>query len=624
MASGNFTFSTTNQYITGKIEWSSVSNGSTENSSNVTVKLYYKKSNQASASTYGTLKGNLYINGTAYSYSKSVTLACNNTYSLIASKTVKINHNSDGKKSITIDATGGISGTSFTSSNCPAKTINLDTIPRYAETTIGTLNSAQTTITIPWNSNAALNALRIYVNGTLNKALENISATSGTVTVGGLEPNTSYSIKLEGQRKDSNLWKYSDDKTITTQPITSISSNTNINFTIGNNLTLTFNNYNVKQFYLTLHVLNSSNEWVQVLSTGKMQSSSYTWSLSSHTSTLYAQTKNSNSVNIQIRCYTETGANEIKYTAKSGTMSINVSNNLPTAPSIACQNTDGTSNSVLGNKSYIPTNRTGMKLKISTLSTAKNNASIVCYMLSVKNASGAIVNSSTLSSITSAPYTVDLGNFTVAGTYTATVYAVDSRGNASNNAKATFTVLNYGAPRVTVNLARQNNFERSTSLNLTIVYSNLKISGTSKNTNISIKYRYGAVGGSYSNYVTIPLSSFTLSDKGEYTEGKLTKTITLELDQKQSYNVQVQICDSLGTPFNYDSLVGQGIPIMAQMDSGHVSVGMVPDLTKSEVLFQVGSDIMVTDSDGAKINILEFLKQVLPQELAVYKGQKSG
>lgn len=623
MASGSFTFSTTNQYITGKIEWSSVSNGSTENSSNVTVKLSYKKSNQASASTYGTLKGNLYINGTAYSYSKSVTLACNNTYSLIASKTVKINHNSDGKKSITIDATGGISGTSFTSSNCPAKTINLDTIPRYAETTIGTLSSAQTTITIPWNSNATLNALRIYVNGTLNKTLENISATSGTVTVGGLEPDTSYSIKLEGQRKDSNLWKYSDDKTITTQPIASISSN--INFTIGKNLTLTFNDYSVKQFYLTLHVLNSSNEWVQVLSTGKMQSSSYAWSLSSHTSTLYAQTKNSNSVNIQIRCYTETGANEIKYTAKSGTMSVDISANLPSTPSISCENTDGTSSKVLGNTSYIPTNRTGMKLKISTLSTAKNNASIVCYMLSVTNASGAIVNSSTLSSITSAPYTVDLGNFTVAGTYTATVYAVDSRGNVSSNAKATFTVLNYGAPRVTVNLARQNNFERSTSLNLTIAYSNLKINGTSKNTNISIKYRYGAVGSSYSNYVTIPLSNLTLSDKGEYTEGKLKTAITLELDQKKSYNVQVQICDSLtsSTPFNYDSLVGQGIPIMAQMDSGHVSVGMVPDLT-SEVLFQVGSDIMVTDSDGVKINILEFLKQVLPQELAVYKSQKSG
>lgn len=623
MASGNFTFSTTNQYITGKIEWSSVSNGSTENSSNVTVKLYYKKSSSSSSSTYGTLKGNLYINGTAYSYSKSVTLACNNTYSLIASKTVEINHNSDGKKSITIDATGGISGTSFTSSHCPTKTIDLDTIPRYAETTIGAISSAQTTVTIPWSSNATLNALRVYVNGTLTNTLDNLSAMSGTVTVGGLEPNTSYSIKLEGQRKDSNLWKYSDDETITTQPITSISSN--INFTIGNNLTLTFNNYNVKQFYLTLHVLNSSNEWEQVLSTSKMQVSSYVWNLSSQASTLYSKLKNSNSIDIQIRCYTETGTNELKYTSQSGTMSINVSNNLPTTPSITCENTDSVSYGVLGNKSYIPTNRAGMKLKINTLSSAKNSSSIICYMLNVTNASGVIVNSSTLSSVTSAPHTVDLGNFTVAGIYTATVYAVDSRGNVSNNAKATFTVLNYGAPRVTVNLARQNNFERSTSLNLTIVYSNLKINGTSKNTNISIKYRYGAVGSSYSNYVTIPLSNFTLSDKGEYTEGKLKTAITLILDQKTSYNVQIQICDSLtsSTPFNYDSLVGQGIPIMAQMDSGHVSVGMVPDLT-SEVLLQVGSDIMVTDSDGVKINILEFLKQVLPQELAVYKGQKSG
>ena len=44
MASGSFEFATGNNYITGRIQWSSSSNGSSANSSNVSATLSFKKS----------------------------------------------------------------------------------------------------------------------------------------------------------------------------------------------------------------------------------------------------------------------------------------------------------------------------------------------------------------------------------------------------------------------------------------------------------------------------------------------------------------------------------------------------------------------------------------------------
>lgn len=627
MASGDFTFPTANKYITGKIVWSSESNGSTANSSNVTVKLYYKKSSSSSSATTGTLKGKLFIDGTGYSYSKSITLSTNNTYKLIATKTVEIKHNSDGKKSIVIDATGGMSGTSFTSSNCPATTITLDVIPRYAITTIGLMSAAQTTITIPWSSDTTLNSLKIYVNGTLNKTVA-VSTTSGTVTVSGLSPNTTYTIKLQGQRKDSLLWQYSDAETITTQSIASISSD--VSFTIGEDLILYFDNYDSKSFYLVLCVLNKSNEWEQILSTDTMKVENYTWNLSSYTELLYSKVISSNSANIRIHCYTETSVNELSSIYKDGVMSINILENLPFAPIVSCENMDSLSLNVLEDNTYIPTNRTGMALKINTLAIAKNGASITKYIVNITNPTGVIIKSEILTSVFSAPYILDLGYFTMPGVHTLTIYAVDSRENKSDEINSSFEVLNYNMPRASISLARENNFERKTFFNFVTTHSNLKVDNIIKNTGFVIEYGYCAVGESFNGYTTISASELIFTDKGEYTETTLSVPIELDLDQKKSYNVLVRISDSLifddastqdDEAVVYVELVGQGIPIMAQMDTGHVSVGMVPDIN-SNALLQVGSDIIATDSDGVKVNLLEFLNQVLSQELAAYKLQK--
>ena len=131
MASGVINGTTNSKHITAKIEWSSTANNTT-NKSNVTATLYYKKASTSTSATYGTIKGSITINGTKTDFSKSVTLSANNTWVQVASATVEaVAHNADGKKTITISAAGGISGTSFTSTTL-SDSVALDNIPRQA------------------------------------------------------------------------------------------------------------------------------------------------------------------------------------------------------------------------------------------------------------------------------------------------------------------------------------------------------------------------------------------------------------------------------------------------------------------------------------------------------------
>lgn len=130
MASGDFTGTTSNNYITARVLWTSIAYPET-NTSDVTVTLQVKKSTASSGTTYGTGAWTVLINGTTYDFSATVSIPPNNTYVTIYTKTVKgIAHNSDGTKSISLGWSGGISGTSYTTTNIANTTVTLDTIAR--------------------------------------------------------------------------------------------------------------------------------------------------------------------------------------------------------------------------------------------------------------------------------------------------------------------------------------------------------------------------------------------------------------------------------------------------------------------------------------------------------------
>jgi hypothetical protein len=121
MASGTITGTTSNQFIASKIEWSSTAD-SANNKSTVTATLYYRRTNSGHL-TYGTGTFSLNIGGSEYSSTLYVTIG--ESWTEVISHSVTIPHDDDGTKRITISATGGIPGTTLTSTSFVGNTYAL-------------------------------------------------------------------------------------------------------------------------------------------------------------------------------------------------------------------------------------------------------------------------------------------------------------------------------------------------------------------------------------------------------------------------------------------------------------------------------------------------------------------
>ena len=181
MASSSFTGSTNSSYITPRILWSSTPNANT-NKSDVTVTFQLCKSSSSTSSTYGTGSWVLNINNVPYSFSVKVTLPANNTYVTVYTKTVTgIDHNTDGTKSIPISVTGGISGTTYTTTSING-TATFDTILRASSLSVpASINtgSSLTTTIAPVNTTFR-HKLQYIIDGTAKYTSDYIAA--GTTT----------------------------------------------------------------------------------------------------------------------------------------------------------------------------------------------------------------------------------------------------------------------------------------------------------------------------------------------------------------------------------------------------------------------------------------------------------
>lgn len=135
MASGTISLGQSGA-ILGQIVWSSSSNGTAQNSSQVTASIQVKKTSNTTASTTGTWTGNLNINGDnrTFSIRKEVS---KNSWVTLSSFTITKSHNSDGTGTCYIQGRiQGPAGTSQANSVVQgSQTVTLDTIPRQATIT---------------------------------------------------------------------------------------------------------------------------------------------------------------------------------------------------------------------------------------------------------------------------------------------------------------------------------------------------------------------------------------------------------------------------------------------------------------------------------------------------------
>lgn len=125
---GSFYGKTSNAAIKPKITWSAVENME-GNYSDVTATLSYSRTD--SYKTYGYWAGTLTINGDKKSVSSKYIEITKNSNTVAITHTVRVPHNDDGTKTVTVSATGGISGTTLTNTTISA-VLTLTSIPRAA------------------------------------------------------------------------------------------------------------------------------------------------------------------------------------------------------------------------------------------------------------------------------------------------------------------------------------------------------------------------------------------------------------------------------------------------------------------------------------------------------------
>ena len=183
MASGSFTGTTSNNYITARVLWTSTAKPEV-NKSDITVTLQVKKSSASSGTTYGTGAWTVLINGTTYDFSAKVSIPPNNTYVTIYTKTVKdIEHNPDGTKSVLLGWSGGISGTSYTSTNVPNTTVTLDAIPRASTVSSFSFTNGYIEqgidLTISSKVSSYYHDIHMYLPDTSGTGIVLVNATSG-------------------------------------------------------------------------------------------------------------------------------------------------------------------------------------------------------------------------------------------------------------------------------------------------------------------------------------------------------------------------------------------------------------------------------------------------------------
>lgn len=179
-------FSTTNQYIKYRIENTINSQNISNNTSNVTVRVFCWRTNTG-YTTYGSGTVYCYINGTTYQASITSSQRITSSGIYLFSKTLDIPHNDDGTK--TLSTSAYIEHASF-SSNSNSASFTLTTIPRASGVTCNSFYIGDsTTINISRASSNFTHTIK-YVYGNLSGT---IATKTSETSLGWTAPNTFYS-----------------------------------------------------------------------------------------------------------------------------------------------------------------------------------------------------------------------------------------------------------------------------------------------------------------------------------------------------------------------------------------------------------------------------------------------
>ena len=538
MASGtiNLTQSGTMQ---GYISWTSASNGSAANTSNVTAKLYIRKDPTTTTEpTYGHWTFRLTVNGSNYG-ATSWYGSVGQSYVNIASYTLNnVAHNADGSKSITISGNcTGPSGTTMSGYTASGSgTAVLDKIPRYATVTQSNTEKTETTLIIKWTSDSTIDYVWYKIGSGSWTAVGSTNASSGTYTISGRAANTAYTIYTRVRRKDSQLTTDSSALSVTTYAYPYCA--TAPNFVIGDSVTLSF--YNPLKRLITVNIIGADGSQCSNDTTTGTSIAGYNGT--GVINALYASIPNAKSATYNVKVT----YGSVVSTKTGGTYSVNTTTNAPSVTGLTYADTNAATTAITGNDQLIIQNKSTVRYTVTAA--AKNSATVSSVKVTV--------NGLTYTLTASGSSHVG-GNAVInsASNVTATATVTDSRGLTATTT-VTVQMLDWMKPTAIINMQRLNNFYSTTNITVDADYSSLD----GKNT-ITITYRAGIQGS------------------GAYTvTGTLQDNVqgSFEADNKQNWSVQVTVQD-LFYSTTYILSLGRGIPIVFyDVDKSSVGINTFP------------------------------------------------
>lgn len=157
---------------------------------------------------YVNINGVKVKNSQTYSY-------LNSGWHELGSGSMDIYHNADGTKTFNINLSGWAygEGTVTGSTN-----FQLNPIPRHftQKPKVQTQSTTTTGGTFKWTTSENCSAVKYILDGGAETSCFSGTATTGTFNISGLLSNTSHTLKINAQRKDSGLWDYSDQISFST------------------------------------------------------------------------------------------------------------------------------------------------------------------------------------------------------------------------------------------------------------------------------------------------------------------------------------------------------------------------------------------------------------------------
>lgn len=513
------------------------------------------------------------------------------------SGTLVVPHNSNGSKTVTVVFSTRVY---IFGSIDYGGTMDLTSIDRTAPTVSFSVSSiTANSFKLSASSSATADEWLYSLNDGLTSTLfSSTAATSASVTVTGLSPNTSYAVRVMVRKKSNQVYGETSSTTVKTLGGSILNS---VNAVTADTSTVSIVlNATVYEASYT-HTLNLTYGGTTHLSISGISgwakgTANRTINLTTaQRTTLLSTMASIKSFEMNFELKTYSGSSQIGSTSiKAATVQTTEANSGPSMGAFSFCDSRSATVAVTGNDQYFIQNYSYLQVTPAK-ATPRNGATIVTY--------AATCNGVTVSNTTGAA--LSLGAITKSGSLDVVVTATDSRGYPVSYTQK-ITVLAYAIPKIKeLSLRRTNDIEAEMQLVFSGSISSIKPASVENNSLLYVRYRYKPTSEtSYSSYASI-LSSVTKNG----TSFSFSNLELCSLDANTSYDFHLQIRDQLNSLSSLDLyyIIPQGTPLVALRRK---MVGI--NTPTPEAALHVAGDAIVTGSFTAATVAASSLSGTLP------------